>query len=43
MIADFDIVSAVDETDLTLSYVYERLLSVQRTLEYLINRLDLEE
>lgn len=43
MVADFEIVSAVDESELTLAYVYERLIAVQRTLEYLINRLDLEE
>ena len=34
---------AVEESELTLAYVYERLVAVQRTLEYLINRLDLEE
>ncbi len=43
MVADFEIVSAVDESELTLPYVYERLIAVQRILEYLINRLDLEE
>lgn len=43
MVADFEIVSAVDESELTLAYVYEKLLNIQRTLEYLINRLDLEE
>lgn len=43
MVADFEIVSAVEESELTLAYVYERLVAVQRALEYLINRLDLEE